>query len=256
MEEAKQQGAEVVVFPELSFLPFFPAEPADPQYFDWAEPIPGPTVERFQAAAKRLELVTVINLYEQAGPGKYYDTSPVIDADGTLLGSTRMAHIAEEPGFHEKFYYTPGNTLPYVYDTQAGRLAVAICYDRHYPELMRALAVLGAELILIPTACLLEEEFDMYEVECRAASFSSQMFTAFCNRTGREKGRVFGGQSFFTGPDGSVLARAGQKEQVLVADCDPAQIDEVRRHRHYMRDRRPELYEVLTLLGLQNSTSL
>jgi len=245
MEAAKRKGADIVVFPEMSWLCFFPAHSADPQFFDWAEPIPGPTVSRFQEQARRLELVTVPNLYERAGAGRYYDASPVIDADGSLLGVTRMAHIAEEPGFHEKFYYWPGDTPPRVYETRAGRIGIAICYDRHYPELTRSLALLGAELILIPTACLVGEEFDMYEVEVQAASFSSQVFMAFCNRTGDEGPRRFGGRSFVTGPGGSVLTRAGEGEEILVADCDASEIERIRQKRYYLRDRRPELYTPL-----------
>jgi N-carbamoylputrescine amidase len=246
MGKARDLGASVVVFPELRCLPFFPAHPADPEYFEWAVPVPGPVVGRFQEAARGHRLVTVINVYEKAGPGRYHDTSPVIDADGTLLGATRMAHIAEEPGFHEKFYYCPGDTVPHVYDTQAGRIGISICYDRHYPEHLRALAVLGAEIILVPTACLEGEDFAMYEVELQAASFDSQVFTAFCNRTGSEGPGTFAGRSFVTGPDGRVVKRAGSGEEVLVADCDPALIDQVRKHRFYMHDRRPDLYWPLT----------
>ena len=246
MGHARDEGANLVVFPELSFLPFFPAHPADPKYFEWAVPIPGPVVERFRDAARECGLVTVINVYEKAGPGKYYDTSPVIDADGALLGVVRMAHIAEEPGFHEKFYYCPGDTVPQVYDTRAGRIGISICYDRHYPEHLRSLAVLGAEIILVPTACLEGENFAMYEVELQAASFDSQMFTVFCNRTGSEERGRFAGTSFVTGPNGRVIDRAGSGEEVLVAECDLALIDQIRKHRFYMRDRRPDLYWRLT----------
>ena len=246
MGRASDAGVNVIVFPELSFLPFFPAYPDDPQYFEWAVPVPGPVIERFQEAARKDGLVTVINVYEKAGAGRYYDTSPVIDADGTLLGATRMAHIAEEPGFHEKFYYCPGDTVPCVYDTQAGRIGMSICYDRHYPEHLRALAVLGAEIILVPTACLEGEDFAMYEVELQAASFDSQVFTAFCNRTGTEGRGTFAGRSFVTGPDGRVISRAGSGEELLVVDCDLLLMDRIRKHRFYMRDRRPDLYWPLT----------
>ncbi len=246
MARAGDAGANLVVFPELTFLRFFPAHPADPQYFDWAVPVPGSVIEQFQEAARKYALVTVINVYEKAGPGRYYDTSPVIDADGTLLGAVRMAHIAEEPGFHEKFYYCPGDTVPQVFDTRAGRVGVSICYDRHYPEHLRSLAVLGAEVILVPTACLGGEDFAMYEVELQAASFDSQVFTVFCNRTGEEERGTFAGRSFVTGPDGRVIKRVGSGEEILVADCDPSSIEHIRRHRFYMRDRRPDLYWRLT----------
>ena len=139
LETAARNGAELACFAELAFEWFYPQRPAEPDFRELAEPIDGPTVTAFQRKAKELGIVTVINLYERDGDHTY-DSSPVIDADGTLLGVTRMIHITEYPCFHEQGYYTPGDKGAPVFKTRAGTIGVAICYDRHFPEYMRALA--------------------------------------------------------------------------------------------------------------------
>lgn len=243
VRDAAEAGARLVCFPEMSFDPFFPARPHRPEFFALAETVPGPVTARLSHAAREHEVVIVPNLYERAGPGRYYDCSPVIDADGRLLGKSRMIHIAEEPGFNERFYYWEGDTGFPVYDTAAGRVGIAICYDRHYPEHTRALAVGGAELILVPTACAADEDFPMYEVELQACSFQNQVFAAFVNRAGARDGVTWGGRSFVTGPAGRVRARAGpDKPELLLCDLDFTEIELVRRGRYYLRDRRPEVY--------------
>jgi len=156
LDTAAQEGAGVVCFAELAFERFHPQQPAGANPGALAEPVPGPTTEAFQARARERGVVVVLNLYERDGD-RLYDTSPVIDADGTLLGRTRMMHITEYPCFHEQGYYTPGDTGAPVYDTRAGRLGVAICYDRHYPEYMRALALQGADLIIVPQAGAIDQ---------------------------------------------------------------------------------------------------
>ena len=148
--------------------------------------VPGPTTEAFQEKARELGVVVVLNLFERDGETTY-DCSPVIDADGTLLGRTRMVHITDYTCFHEQGYYAPGDTGAPVYQTRAGRIGVAICYDRHYPEYMRSLGVQGAELVVIPQAGSLDEWPEgMYEAEVRAAAFQNGYFAALCNRVGRE----------------------------------------------------------------------
>ncbi|NIR45602.1 MAG: carbon-nitrogen hydrolase family protein [Gemmatimonadetes bacterium] len=245
MARAADEGADVIVFPELAFDFFFPQVRADARYFDWAEPIPGPTTKRFQEAAARHGLVTVINVFERAGPGRYYDASPVIDADGRLVGVSRMLHIAEEPGYNEKFYYWPGDTGWPVHLTSAGPIGVAICYDRHYPEHFRALALGGAELVVVPTATSTSEQAfrDIWELEIRAAAVANQIFVAVANRAGQDGELQFFGASFVAGPGGEVVARAdGDGEQLLVAPVDRDRIEEVRRHVPFLRDLRYDLY--------------
>ena len=156
IETAARNGAQLACFAELAFEWFYPQRPAELDFRELAEPLDGPTVTAFQRKAKELGLVTVINLYEREGQHTY-DSSPVIDADGTLLGVTRMIHITEYPCFHEQGYYTPGDKGAPVYKTKAGNIGVAICYDRHFPEYMRALAVGGADLVIVPQAGAVDE---------------------------------------------------------------------------------------------------
>ncbi len=245
MRQAADQGAELIVFPELAFDFFFPQVRADAQYFEWSEPIPGPTTELFQTAAAEHGLVTVINLFERAAPGRYYDASPVIDADGKLLGTSRMLHIAEEPGYNEKFYYWPGDTGWPVYETRVGKLGVAICYDRHYPEHFRALTLQGAEIVVVPTATSMSEQAfkDVWEIEIQAAAVANQIYVAVANRAGIDGELQFFGESFVADPAGQIIARAGaDDEELLVTDVDLGQIEQVRRHVPFLRDLRYDLY--------------
>jgi len=242
---AAEAGAELIVFPELAFDFFFPQVRADASYFDLGEPIPGPTTERFQAAAAKHGIVTVINVFERAAPGRYYDASPVIDADGTLLGVSRMLHIAEEPGYNEKFYYWPGDGGWPVFETKAGRLGVAICYDRHYPEHFRALALDGAEIVVVPTATSIAEQAfrNVWEIEVQAAAVANQIFIAVANRAGRDGELQFFGASFVSGPNGMIMNRAAtDEEELLVTEIDLNAIEETRRHVPFLRDLRSDLY--------------
>ncbi len=243
LDAAAAGGAQLVAFAELAFEPFYPRCRATAGYADLAESIPGPTTEALAAAAKRLGVVLVANLFERDGD-RCFDTSPVIDADGTLLGRTRMLHITDYPGFHEQGYYTPGDTNVPVYATAAGRVGVAICYDRHFPEVMRALALNDADLVVVPQAGTTGEWPDgLYEAEMRVAAFQNGYFVALCNRVGREGELDFAGESFVCSPEGAVLARAPSgEEHVLLADIDLASAEASHARRLFLRHRRPELY--------------
>ncbi|MEO7274471.1 MAG: nitrilase-related carbon-nitrogen hydrolase [Vicinamibacterales bacterium] len=243
LEQAARDGAEVVVFAELAFERFHPQRPAGAEPWRLAEPIPGKTTDRFAAAARELGVVVVLNLYERDGE-RAFDSSPVIDADGALLGRTRMVHITDYPCFHEQGYYVPGDTGAPVYQTRAGAIGVAICYDRHYPEYMRALALGGADLVVIPQAGALDEWPEgLYEAEVRVAAFQHGYFVALCNRVGVEECLTFGGESFVCAPDGRVIARAGRlTTAILQADLDLAEARASHARRLFLRDRRPDLY--------------
>jgi N-carbamoylputrescine amidase len=243
LERAARAGAAVVAFSELAFEPFHPQRPAASEPWRLAEPVPGPTTERFAQAARELGLVIVMNLYERDGD-RAFDCSPVIDADGTLLGRTRMIHITEYPCFHEQGYYAPGDQGAPVYRTRAGDIGVAICYDRHYPEYMRALALGGAELVVVPQAGAVDEWPEgLYEGEMRVAAFQNGYFIALCNRVGREECLTFAGESFVCGPDGRVIARAPALEDtILLADIDLAEAARSHARRLFLLHRRPELY--------------
>lgn len=240
---AVENGAALVCFSELAFDLFHPAQPAGPDLDALAETIPGPTTDVFTALARELEVVVVLNFLEMDG-GKTFDSSPVIDADGAILGSTRMVHVPDYSCFHEKSYYTPGDRGAPVYDTAIGRIGVAICYDRHYPEYIRALAVAGAELVLTPQAGAADEwPAGLFEAEMRVAAFQNGFFTALCNRVGKEPTLDFAGESFVCNPAGVVIARAGRgSDEILYADLDFSAVASSHARKLFLADRRPALY--------------
>jgi N-carbamoylputrescine amidase len=241
--EAAARGAGLACYAELAFEPFHPRRRAEGDIRQLAQPIPGPVTEAFEGAARELGITVVLNLFER-DDDRTYDASPVIDADGTLLGVTRMVHITDYPRFHEQDWYIPGESGAPVYDTAAGRIGVAICYDRHYPEYMRALALGGAELVVVPQAGI-EDEWPegLYEAEMRVTAFQNGYYVALCNRVGTEGDLAFSGESFVCAPDGSVVARALRGEDhLLLVDLELATVPDSHARRLFLRDRRPELY--------------
>jgi predicted amidohydrolase len=243
LENAAARGAALACFAELGFEWFYPQHPATGDVRALAEPIDGPLVTAVRAKARELGLVVVMNLFERDGE-RTFDSSPVIDADGALLGVTRMIHITEYPCFHEQGYYTPGDTGAPVYRTAAGAVGVAICYDRHYPEYMRALALGGADLVIVPQAGSVGEWPDgLYEAEMQVAAFQNGYFVALCNRVGKEDCLTFAGESFVCGPDGALLGRAPSlQDAVLHADIQLAATAGSHARRLFLQHRRPELY--------------
>jgi N-carbamoylputrescine amidase len=242
LETAAAGGARLACFAELAFEPFWPRRRAAGA-LPPAESIPGPTTDAFAERAAALGVVVVLNLFERAA-GRTWDASPVIDADGRILGVTRMIHITDYEGFHERDYYAPGDRGAPVYRTAVGPLGVAICYDRHFPEYMRALALAGAEIVVVPQAGTTGEWPDgLYEAEMRVAAFQNGYFVALANRVGREGELDFAGESFVCAPDGTVVARAASgSEEVLTADVDLAAVAASHARRLFLKDRRPELY--------------
>lgn len=245
MTEAAEAGAQLIVFPEMSVDPFFPQYRADKRYFDWGTPVPGPLADRFGEQAAMLGLATVVNLFERAAPGRYYDCSPVFDPDGNYLGKQRMTHILEGPGYNERYYYWAGDSGYPVFDIGPTCIGVAICYDRHFPEGMRALALGGAEVIVVPTATAsMEAQFRaVWEVEMQAAAVANGVFIAAANRAGVDDTLTFFGGSFAVDPYGRVLARAPEDDvALLLVDLDLDLVEEARRDMPFLRDRRPETY--------------
>ncbi len=243
--KAAQSGAGLIAYAELAFSPFLPQIPASADALNRAEPIPGPTTEQFSSLAKQYGVVAVLNVFERDGE-KTYDASPVIDADGTLLGVTRMVHIMEGPGFHERGYYVPGENKNFVYETKAGRVGIAICYDRHFPEYMRALGLQGAEIVIVPQAGAVGEWTEgIFEAELQVAAFQNGYFAALVNRVGKEEVIHFSGESFAVDPHGRIMAQAPQGEDfILYADCDFSQIPKTPAKKHFLQDRRPDFYRV------------
>jgi N-carbamoylputrescine amidase len=243
LETAAANGAALACYAELAFEPFHPQHPASADVTALAEPVDGPLVRAFQQKARELGMVVVINLFERDG-AHTYDTSPVIDADGSLLGVTRMVHITEYACFHEQGYYAPGDKGAPVYRTKAGNVGVAICYDRHFPEYMRALALGGADLVVVPQAGSVGEWPEgLYEAEMRVAAFQNGYCVALCNRVGEEDRLTFAGESFVCDADGNVIARAAQgRDEILYADIDIARNASSHARQLFLRHRRPELY--------------
>lgn len=243
LDRAVAGGADLVCFAELAFEPFYPQRPAAGNPKDLAEEVPGPVTDVFSKRAAAHGVVVVLNLFERDGEN-CFDCSPVIDSDGALLGRTRMVHITDYACFHEKGYYAPGDTGTPVFETSAGRIGVSICYDRHYPEYMRSLALAGAEVVIVPQAGAVGEWPDgLYEAELRVAAFQNGYFTALCNRVGAEECLDFGGESFVCAPDGRVVARAPEGEDaILFADLDLSEVAKSHARELFLRDRRPELY--------------
>ena len=243
LDRAAEAGAQMACFAELAFDRFHPQRPADVVPLHLAEAVPGPTTDVFCARARRHGMVVVLNLYERDGE-RAFDASPVIDADGLLLGVTRMIHITDYACFHEQGYYTPGDRGAPVYETRHGRIGVAICYDRHYPEYLRSLALDGAEIVFVPQAGAVGEWPEgLYEAEMRVASFQNGYYTALCNRVGAEECIEFSGESFVCDPAGRVVSRAAAGgEEVLIADLDLALVEQSHARKLFLRDRRPDLY--------------
>ncbi|MGD8307687.1 MAG: nitrilase-related carbon-nitrogen hydrolase [Ignavibacteria bacterium] len=243
VKKAAANGAKMICFAELTFTPFYPQVPADENKFYFAETIPGRITNIFSNLAKELEIVIVLNIYEKENDNTF-DSSPVIDSDGKILGVTRMVHITDYPCFHEKGYYSPGNNGAPVYSTKYGKIGVSICYDRHFPEFMRALGLSGAEIVFIPQAGAIGEWPEgLYEAEMRVASFQNGYFTALCNRVGEEEKLTFAGESFVADPEGNVIARAGTgTNEILYSDVDLEKVNNSFAKKLFFKDRRPDLY--------------
>lgn len=244
--DAAKEGASLIAFPEISFDPFFPQYPTEPKYYDWSETVPGATTERFASVARENKISVLLNLLQSVEPGQFFDSSAVLDHRGNLVGVTQMMHICETPGFHEKYYYWPGQTDYPVFDLAGIRVAPCICYDRHYPEVMRIFTLKGAQLIVVQTATTVEEAGQVLEAEMQAAALANGVYVALVNRVGVDGKLNFAGSSFVVAPGGAILARTKSKgDDILFADLDFGAMEQARVAWPFLRDRRPETYESL-----------
>ncbi|MBE0649786.1 MAG: carbon-nitrogen hydrolase family protein [Bacteroidales bacterium] len=244
VEEASGNEAQIAVFAELAFEPFYPQHPAEADKIKLAETLEGPITKQLCEIAARNKIVIIPNFFEKDG-SRTFDTSPVIDADGKVLGKIQMNHIPDYENFHERTYYTPGKQGAKVFDTAYGKIGVAICYDRHFPEYMRALGLAGAELVVTPQAGAVGEWTEgLYEAEMQIAAFQNGYFTALCNRVGVEENLNFAGASFVCAPDGRLLAQAKTgTEEILYCDIDLTEIRNSHAKKLFYPDRRPDLYQ-------------
>ncbi|MFS0698577.1 nitrilase-related carbon-nitrogen hydrolase [Cellulomonas sp. 179-A 4D5 NHS] len=247
--QAAAQGAQVICFQELFYGPYFGIT-QDPAYYEYAESVPGPTTDRFAKLAAELGIVIVLPVYEEDQPGVLYNTAAVIDADGTYLGKYRKHHIPHLPKFWEKFYFRPGNLGWPVFETAVGKIGVNICYDRHFPEGWRTLALNGAEIVFNPNATAPGISNKLWEIEQPAAAIANGYFVAACNRVGAETNEygdeavAFYGSSYVVGPDGNVVGDVASSTEagLIVRDVDLDQVREVRERWQFFRDRRPDAY--------------
>ena len=252
--QAANAGAQVICLQELFNCPY-PCQSEDHCNFDYAESIPGPSTEAFTPLAIAHEVVIVAPLFERRAPGLYHNSAVVIDADGSIAGLYRKMHIPDDPLFYEKFYFSPGDRGFRVIETRYAKLGVGICWDQWFPEAARLLALAGAEILLYPTAIGWideeKEEFGAGQVDAwltsmRAHAIANGVFLGAPNRVGTEGRLEFWGNSFVVSPRGEVIVSADQEsEGVLTADCNLDEIDVVRTHWPFLRDRRIDAYDGL-----------
>lgn len=262
LRKAAAQGARLAVLQELHCGPYF-CQTEDTTCFDLAEPIPGPGTEIFAKVARELNLVIVTSLFERRAPGLYHNTAVVLEADGSIAGKYRKMHIPDDPGYYEKFYFTPGDLGFTPIDTSIGRLGVLVCWDQWYPEAARLMAMAGAELLIYPTAIGFDpgdpadeqaRQREAWMTIQRSHAVANGIPVVSVNRVGFEadpsgvgSGAQFWGHSFVAGCQGELLAVADSgREQVLVVDLDQVRSERVRRIWPFLRDRRIDEYGDLT----------
>jgi N-carbamoylputrescine amidase len=251
ISEAAAAGANVVCLQEL-FAGRYPCQDEDHRRFDEAEPLPGPTSNALSASAKQHSIVLIGSVFERRAPGLYHNTAVVFDADGSLAGTYRKMHIPDDPNYYEKFYFTPGDLGFRSVPTRFGPVGPLVCWDQWYPEAARLVALAGAQILFYPTAIgWLHSEKDEFgasqhaawETMMRSHAIANGVFVAAANRTGVEDGIEFWGASFVCDPNGNILARATHDgEETLLVECDLSQIDAVRTHWPFLRDRRIDAY--------------
>ncbi len=261
VRRAAAAGARLVCLPELFRSRYF-CQSEDERHFALAEPVPGPTTETFAALARELEITIVVSVFERRAPGLFHNTAAVLDGPQGYLGKYRKMHIPDDPRYHEKYYFTPGDTGFRVFDTAAGKLGVLVCWDQWYPEAARLTALRGAQLLIYPTAIGWHPEekvergaaqHDAWETMQRAHAIANGCFVLAVNRVGKEPdpsgtgGIEFWGQSFACAPDGQIIARAAaDRAETLHARLDLRVIETQRVGWPFFRDRRIDAYGDLT----------
>jgi N-carbamoylputrescine amidase len=252
IDQAGAEGVQVLCMQEVCTQPYFcPSQ--DARWYAAAEPIPdGPTIKLMQEYARKHGMVIVVPIYEEEIPGVYYNAAAVIDADGSYLGKYRKTHIPQVAGFYEKFFFKPGNSGYPVFHTAYCKLGVYICYDRHFPEGWRALALNGAEYIVNPSATVAGLSQYLWKLEQPAAAVANGVYIGAINRPGTEEpwriGRFYG-SSYVCNPRGELLCEASEDgDELVTTDMDMEQVREVRNLWQFFRDRRPETYGSLTAL--------
>lgn len=254
IERAADDGAELICLQEL-FLSPYPCQREDASRFDWAEPIPGPTSEVLGKLAASKGVAIVGSIFEARTQGVYHNTAIVIDASGELVGRYRKMHIPDEPLYHEKYYFTPGDTGFVALNTRFATVGPLVCWDQWFPEAARLASLAGAQVLVYPTAIGWQfdegseedaAQHDAWETVQRGHAIANGVFVAAINRVGKEDDIRFWGQSFVADPFGRVIARASaDEEETLLVECDLTAIEKVRRQWPFLRDRRIDAYDEL-----------
>ncbi len=255
IQQLAHEGAELIVLQELHNGLYF-CQVEDVNTFDQAEPIPGPSTEFYGTLAKQLGVVIVTSLFERRAPGLYHNTAVVLEKDGTIAGQYRKMHIPDDPGYYEKFYFTPGDLGFHPIQTSLGKLGVLVCWDQWYPEAARLMALQGAELLIYPTAIgwdpndtpdEQQRQRTAWQTVQRGHAVANGLPVVTVNRVGDEDGVPFWGTSFVAGPQGELLYEAPTDQEVaVVVDVDLQRSEQVRRWWPFLRDRRIENYEDIT----------
>ncbi len=248
IHDAGKKGVQILCLQEIFNGPYFcPGQ--DRRWYDAAEPVPGPTVEKLAPLAAKYQMVIVVPLYEREQAGVYYNTAAIIDADGSYLGKYRKTHIPQTSGFWEKYFFRPGNLGYPVFKTRYATIGAYICYDRHFPEGARALGLAGAEIVYNPSATVAGLSQHLWKIEQPAHAVANGYFVGAINRVGTEApwniGKFYG-NSYFVDPRGQIIACGSEdKDELVVAELDLDMIEEVRRTWQFYRDRRPDAYGAL-----------
>jgi len=252
IRDAAAKGAQIICLQEL-FASLYFCNTEDPAGFEWAEPLPGPTLTAIQKAAAELEVVVIASLFEKRAPGLFHNSTAVIDADGSFLGIYRKSHIPDDPGFCEKYYFAPGDTGYRVFETRYAKCGVLICWDQWYPEAARITALQGAEILFYPTAIgwdiqehsesLNREQFEAWQTIQRSHAIANGIPVVSVNRVGKEAGTLFWGGSFICNPFGTLLCSADHHEETtLVSPVNLNESDYYRQTWPFLRDRRIDTY--------------
>ncbi len=256
IEEAAARGANIICLQEL-FSSLYFCDVEDHENFKLGEAIPGPTTAVMQEVARKLQVVIIASLFEKRAQGLYHNTTAVIDADGTYLGKYRKMHIPDDPGYYEKFYFTPGDLGYKVFDTKFARIGVLICWDQWYPEAARITSLMGAEILFYPTAIgwdineanpvINREQYDAWQTIQRSHAVANGLYVVSVNRVGVEAEQKFWGGSFIANPHGRLLYLASHdEEETHVEEIDLDQTEYYRTTWPYLRDRRIDSYQPIT----------
>ena len=241
IREASEKGADLVMFPEIQLIPFFP-QYENKDVSDYVMTLDHPYVKGIRDACLENRIFTSPNFYIEEN-GKRYDMSLLIDDKGNIIGKQKMVHVAQCRQFYEQSYYTPSEEGFSVFDTVLGKIGIVVCFDRHYPESIRTEALRGAELILVPTANTTAEPSDLFMWEVLVQAYQNSVNIAMCNRTGKEDEMEFSGESSVSSYDGEIIAAAGSGEELLIAEVDISEASPARQRKPYTLLRRTALYE-------------